>query len=95
MLRGVAFIAAHNAGFDKRVLFTCCNAADLLVPEEAFRCTVALARRTWNLPHYNLAAVSRYLNIALRHHHALSDAEACAGIVLAAHAEARRRASAA
>lgn len=43
-----------------------------------------LARRTWGLRPAKLPDVCRHLGIGLRHHDALSDAEACARIVLAA-----------
>jgi DNA polymerase-3 subunit epsilon len=88
---GVAFAAAHNAGFDKKVLHTCLTAAGLPVPTIPFHCTVKLARHTWQLHRANLKAVCQLLGIALRHHDAGSDAEACARIVLAAHAHAQQR----
>lgn len=84
---GVAFVAAHNAGFDKKVLQTCLTDARLPLPEAPFYCTVKLSRATWQLQRANLKAVCALLGIALRHHHAGSDAEACARIVLAAHAQ--------
>lgn len=84
VLDGVEFIAAHNAGFDRGVLSACCRDAGLSPPPQPFVCTVALARRTWRLRRANLAAVCEHLRIPLRHHEALSDAEACARIVLAA-----------
>jgi DNA polymerase-3 subunit epsilon len=84
LLAGAGFIAAHNAPFDRGVLRTCSAAAGLAVPPQPFLCTVRLARRTWRLPRANLPAVCRHLNLALDHHRADSDAEACARIVLAA-----------
>jgi DNA polymerase III subunit epsilon len=47
-------------------------------------CTVQLARKTWQLHPTKLPNVCDYLNIPLEHHQALSDAEACARIVIAA-----------
>lgn len=84
LLDGAEFIAAHNAGFDKKVLNTCLVAAGQ--PEELrpFHCTVKLSRRVWKLPRHNLPSVCEHLQIALRHHDAASDAEACARIVIAA-----------
>ena len=32
LLEGVKFLAAHNAGFDRRVLETCCQSAGLVPP---------------------------------------------------------------
>lgn len=86
-LRGVDFVAAHNAPFDRSVLRACCEAAGMTMPKLPFLCTVRLARQTWQLPSAKLPDVCRHLNIVLQHHHAASDAEACARIVLAAAAE--------
>lgn len=85
MFEGADFIAAHNSGFDRRVLRACCEAASLPMPVQPFQCTVQLARKTWRLHSNNLAAVCAHLQIPLNHHEAGSDAEACARIVLAAH----------
>ena len=43
-----------------------------------------MARRAWNICPTKLSDVCRKLGIALNHHEALSDAMACARIVLAA-----------
>jgi DNA polymerase-3 subunit epsilon len=43
-----------------------------------------LARQVWRIYPTRLPDVCRHLGIALNHHHAVSDAEACARIVLAA-----------
>lgn len=76
------FIAAHNASFDKRVLEACSG----LPAPRPFTCTVQLARKTWKLKPAKLNNVCQFLGIELKHHEALSDAEACARIVLAAQA---------
>lgn len=83
-LDGARFLAAHNASFDRSVMNACCRAAGLEMPALPFHCTVELARRTWGLFPTRLPDVCRHLGIALEHHQALSDAEACARIVLAA-----------
>jgi DNA polymerase III subunit epsilon len=80
-LEGADFIAAHNAGFDRSVLYGCCRAFAVARPKQGFLCTVQLARRYLDLERNNLAAVSDHLNIELDHHHALSDALACGEIV--------------
>ncbi len=85
MLDGVHFLAAHNSGFDCRVLRACCLQARLEPPALPFLCTVKVARHTWKLRPANLPAVCAHLRIPLQHHDASSDAEACARIVLAAH----------
>ncbi|HEY1191797.1 MAG TPA: 3'-5' exonuclease [Gemmata sp.] len=84
VLEGAKFLAAHNASFDRRVLQACCVAAGVDAPALPFVCTVQIARRKWALKPANLPEVCRRLGIGLIHHHAGSDAEACARIVIAA-----------
>lgn len=83
-IRGADFIAAHNASFDKGVLYACCEAHQICQPEQDFICTVQLARRIWKIRPTKLPNVCDYLGIELNHHSAISDAEACARIVIAA-----------
>ena len=83
-LQGAAFLAAHNASFDQGVLYACCDLYGIARPPQPFVCTVQLARKTWNLRPTKLPDVCEYLGLELKHHQALSDAEACAHIVLAA-----------
>lgn len=87
VVAGVDFLAAHNAAFDRRVLEGCCDAYALPMPRKPFLCTVQLARDVWNLRPTKLPDVARHLCLHLNHHDALSDATACANIVLAAMAE--------
>ena len=65
------FLAAHNAPFDRGVLAECCRAHGHPSPLTPFVCTVRAARETWNLRPTRLPD-------------ALSDAVACAEILLAA-----------
>ncbi|MBE9137157.1 3'-5' exonuclease [Nodosilinea sp. LEGE 07088] len=83
LLAGADFFAAHNAPFDRSVLYACCRAYGLLPPTPEFVCTVKLARQAWNIRPTKLPDVCAYLGIALNHHDALSDAEACAQIAIA------------
>jgi DNA polymerase-3 subunit epsilon len=83
-LEDAGVLVAHNAGFDRSVLEACCGLARVRTPDFPWVCTVELARETWRLPSAKLPAVAAHLGIALQHHHALSDAEACAQILLAA-----------
>jgi DNA polymerase III, epsilon subunit and related 3''-5'' exonucleases len=83
-IEGVDFLAAHNAPFDRRVLEGCCAAYGLAAPAIPFLCTVQAARDVWNLRPTKLPDVCRHLCLPLNHHDALSDATACANIVLAA-----------
>jgi len=84
LLPGARFLAAHNARFDRSVLLACCRLSGLHPPDAPFLCTVRLARRTWRIYPTKLDNVCNKLAIKLRHHDALSDAEACARIVLSA-----------
>ncbi len=84
ILREIDFLAAHNAAFDRGVLNACCDAFGIARPLLPFVCTVQLARRIWNIRPTKLPNVCEYLGIPLEHHQALSDAEACARIVIAA-----------
>jgi DNA polymerase-3 subunit epsilon len=83
-LRGAQFLAAHHAPFDRGVLDACCRRAGVRAPRLRFLCTVQLARRAWRLYPTKLPNVCGFLGIELAHHDALSDASACASIVLAA-----------
>ncbi|MBM3942111.1 MAG: 3'-5' exonuclease [SAR202 cluster bacterium] len=83
-LEPAAFIAAHNADFDRGVLLACCQASGLVAPPLNFLCTVELSRAAWRQHPNKLPDVCRRLGIPLKHHHAASDAEACARIVIAA-----------
>ncbi|MGE0488389.1 MAG: 3'-5' exonuclease [Vulcanimicrobiota bacterium] len=80
-LVGAEYLAAHNAPFDRSVLAACCRRAGLSLPAQPFVCTLALARQQWGKP-ASLDAVSQRLGIPLQHHQALSDAEACARILI-------------
>ena len=83
-LEGVSFLAAHNASFDQGVLEACCRRAGIQPPALPFKCTVELARRTWNIYPTKLPNVCARLGVPLKHHDPCSDAEACARIMIAA-----------
>jgi DNA polymerase-3 subunit epsilon len=84
LFEGIDFVSAHNASFDSRVLKACMARYGIAFPKVPFVCTVELARQKWNLRPTRLPDVCRFLNLELNHHEALSDALACANIVLAA-----------
>ena len=84
MLDDVDFFAAHNAGFDRGVLEACCRSFNLPVPEIPFKCTVELSRKIWKIYPTKLNLVCEHFGIPLDHHYALSDAEACAAIMIRA-----------
>jgi DNA polymerase-3 subunit epsilon len=83
--RGIHFFAAHNAPFD-RAAFTHMRSrgrprARSDVP---WLCTVELARAVWGIHPTTLPSVCERLGISLQHHDPLSDASACAAIVMRA-----------
>ncbi len=76
------FLVAHNAAFDRAVLCETCNYYGISPPRLEFKCTVKLARRILGIYPTKLPDVCRALGISLNHHEALSDALACAKIML-------------
>ena len=83
-LEGVDFIAAHNARFDHAVLQASCATYGLQPPAAEWICSVRTARSVWRVSNADLASMARFLCIPLDHHEPLSDATACAEIILAA-----------
>ncbi len=84
LFEDAAFLAAHNARFDREVLLATAAAYKMPRPMFRFVCTVELARHVWGLRPTRLPDVCAYLGIGLDHHDPLSDANACAQIALAA-----------
>lgn len=90
-LRGVGFIAAHNAKFDRGVLEACAQYHKVKLPSLPWVCTLDLAQHCWpyldrgtGSTGFGLASIAAHLRIHLDHHDALSDATACAKVLLAA-----------
>ena len=79
-------LVAHNSQFDEGCLRAVFRVYRMDYPDYTFYDTLAASRRHfgYRLPNHQLqtvaAACGHYLN---HHHHALSDAEACAAIALA------------
>ncbi len=90
-LEGADYLAAHNAAFDRGVLYACCQKAGLPQPEAPFVCTLKGSRNYLRLPSHSLNNVSAFLGIPLIHHHALEDATASAKIL--AHLLVEKKAS--
>ncbi len=82
--RGIDFVVAHNASFDKGVLEQCCSYYGIMPPSIKFNCTMKLSRQLWNIRPTKLSDVSRHFRIPLDHHQAASDTLACAKIMLLA-----------
>lgn len=82
-------VIAHNAAFDFFVLNDTLKAHGLSFPNMEVHCSLRIARRCLNLQQYKLNVLSEYYNISLQHHDAMSDASACAQIVLRLCAETK------
>ena len=81
-LEGAEWFVAHNASFDRRVLIGCCRAVGITEPRLPFYCTLKGSRPCPPLSSHRLSSVCAHFQIPLQHHHAGSDAEACAEIYL-------------
>ena len=78
-------LVAHNARFDEGCLRAVFRVYQMDYPDYRFYDTLAASRRTfgWSLPNHQLQTVAAACGFNLtHHHHALSDAEACARIAL-------------
>lgn len=89
LLEGAELLVAHNATFDRAVMAASWGIRGMDLPGLPWACTVKMARRLWpkgaGLPDHKLPSLVRFLGLpTLNHHNALSDAEACARLVLAA-----------
>lgn len=82
--QGVDYFAAHNAPFDRGVLQKTCAYYGLTAPAQPFIDSVGVARKTWKIFPTKLNNVCETLGIELQHHEALSDAKACAQILVRA-----------
>ena len=84
---GDDILCAHNSSFDSDVLQSCLSHYSIAEDKFDFICTVQTARKHWPrpiLPCHRLNVVCDFLGIELDHHNALSDALACAKILIAA-----------
>ncbi|MDE1146434.1 MAG: exonuclease domain-containing protein [Azospirillaceae bacterium] len=78
-------VMAHNASFDISVLKATLAGYGLMPPNAGVACTVKISEAIWpDLTNHRLPTVAGYLGIDLRHHDALSDAQACAHIAMRA-----------
>jgi DNA polymerase III subunit epsilon len=78
----IDFIAGHNVGFDRTILKGCCCHYNLNLPKLKYKCTWQLSKSRLMLKSNALDKVSAYFGIELDHHYALSDAIACAKIMI-------------
>jgi DNA polymerase III subunit epsilon len=76
-------IIAHNASFDISVLRHTLDLYDIPYPRTEYTCTYQMAKSSLEgCLSYRLDAISKFLDIKLDHHRALSDANACAEIAI-------------
>ena len=76
-------LVAHNASFDISVLRRTLEYYDIPVPDFEFLCTYRLAKVAYpNAGAHRLNIIASLIGVELQHHNALSDAEACANILL-------------
>jgi len=77
-------LVAHNKSFDENCLKAVFRTYSMDYPDYEFMCTCVKSRKALpNLPNHQLQTVSEYCGYSLKnHHHALSDAEACAMIAI-------------
>jgi DNA polymerase-3 subunit epsilon len=76
-------LIAHNAGFDMGVLRASAALVEAELPKLNFACSLAMARKTYNLESYRLNAVAYAVgHEEFNHHDALADADACARIII-------------
>ncbi|HWR39037.1 MAG TPA: 3'-5' exonuclease [Patescibacteria group bacterium] len=78
-------VIAHNASFDIGVLKQVTQKYGLAMPNFYYACTYQIAKLSWaNLPNHRLSTIAAHLELELDHHHAMSDARACAKILVQA-----------
>ena len=76
-------LLAHNASFDIRVLRALIASHELPARSYEYACTLSMSRKAYpGLRRHTLDRVCDHCGIALVHHDAASDAEACASIAL-------------
>jgi DNA polymerase-3 subunit epsilon len=80
---GDDILIAHNAPFDMGVLRASAALIEHDLPPISYTCSLAIARKTYNLESYRLNAVAYAIgHEEFDHHDALADSDACARIVV-------------
>lgn len=80
---GSDVLIAHNAPFDMGVLSDSAKLVGFDLPALRYTCSLAMARKTYNLESYRLNQVAYAIgHEEFSHHDALADSDACARIVI-------------
>ncbi len=80
---GDYIVVAHNASYDIAALEKALFINDLPAEDLPYACSMCIAKQIFpNEQKHTLDALCEKFNISLKHHDALSDAEACAKLVL-------------
>ncbi|MBS1673307.1 MAG: 3'-5' exonuclease [Actinobacteria bacterium] len=80
---GADVLVAHNAGFDLNVIRRACEVTGDACPPYRSLCSLAVARKVYDLDSYKLPSAAAAAGFGgFAHHDALADARACAEIVI-------------
>ena len=80
---GTDTLIAHNAPFDMGVLRASAAHVGAPLPQLDYACSLAIARKTYNLDSYRLNQVAYAIgHEEFDHHDALADSDACARIII-------------
>jgi len=76
-------VIAHNASFDISVLINSLKLNSAIIGPFQYACSLFLSKYFLkDLPNHKLSTICTHLNIPLEHHNALSDARACAELLI-------------
>ena len=76
-------IVCHNSGFDIRLTQDLINHYEITIGEIEYFDTLTIAKKLWpHMINHKLSTLSSAFGIALDHHNAASDSEACARIAI-------------
>ena len=63
LIQDVEFLVAHNASFDKSVLYKSCDKYNIPHPKHNFTCSIKAAKQCWKLSSHKLNTVCEHLGI--------------------------------
>lgn len=84
-LESASMLVAHNAWFDRNVLYATADHYGITLPAYDWACTVRISKVKWpDIENHKLSTVCSHLGIPLKHHDPASDAHGCAQIYIEA-----------